>query len=229
MPIDTPTLSLLPSYPSLAVSNTTASKTRAPLRWLPSSTRRRSPTSSEPPPPKCLLSCQRPLTRLLSHRFPSCPLLAVSGATTSEPRAPLRSLPSSRRRRLPPSSAPPPQSVCFRVSALDTRLLSPFPSCPSLPGSEATGLETKPKRRSKTLRAAASASAFSKRPRCATPEFGGGGCRRLAPVGARWAGRGVVPPARHVAFVVWRFCGVSNFLALACERAGLCHHSLPST
>lgn len=28
--------------------------------------------------------------------------------------------------------------------------------------------------------------------------------------GARWAGR-MVPPARHVAFAVWRFCGVSNF------------------
>ena len=73
--IDTPSLSLFPSYPSLAVSNATASKTRAPLRLLPSSTRRRSQTSSEPPPPKCLLSCQRPLidTPTLSP-FPILPL-----------------------------------------------------------------------------------------------------------------------------------------------------------
>ena len=55
-----------PSCPSLAVSEATTSKPRAPLRWLPSSTRRRSPTSSALPPPKCLLSCQRPLTRLYS-------------------------------------------------------------------------------------------------------------------------------------------------------------------
>ena len=31
--------------------------------------------------PKCLLSCQRPLTRLLSHHCPSCPSLTVSRAT----------------------------------------------------------------------------------------------------------------------------------------------------
>ena len=159
-PVDTPTLSLFPSYSSLAVSETTTSEPRAPLRWLPSSTRRRSPTSSALPPPKCLLSCQRPLTRLLSQcthlanplqsfwqrlrpakgcqarggaepdtnyqpavrcdlkpqrtafvstpidtptlsPFPSCPSLTVSEATTSEPRAPLRWLPSSTRRRSP--------------------------------------------------------------------------------------------------------------------------------
>ena len=51
--------------------------------------------------PECSLSCQRPLTRLLSHRFPTCPSLTVSEATESELRAPLRSPPSSRRRRSP--------------------------------------------------------------------------------------------------------------------------------
>ena len=42
-PIDTPTLSLFLSYPSLVVCGPIASEPRAPLRWLPSSTRRRSP------------------------------------------------------------------------------------------------------------------------------------------------------------------------------------------
>ena len=84
--------------------------------------------------------------------------------------------------------APVPEVFAFVSAPIDTRLLSPFPSCPSLPGSEATGLETRPKRRVKTLRAAASASAFSKRPRCATPEFGGGGCRRLGAGGGSLGG-----------------------------------------
>ena len=47
------------------------------------------------------LLCQCPLTRLLSHRLPSCPPIAVSKAMASEPRAPPRSLPSSTRQRLP--------------------------------------------------------------------------------------------------------------------------------
>ena len=40
--------------------------------------------------------------------------LAVSGATTSELRAPPRSPPSSRRRRSPPSGAPPPPTYCSK-------------------------------------------------------------------------------------------------------------------
>ena len=59
------------------------------------------------PAPKCSAFCQRPLTRSLSHHLCST-LCAVSVITRSEPRAPPRSLPSSRRRRSPPSSAPPP-------------------------------------------------------------------------------------------------------------------------
>jgi len=66
MPIDTPTLSLSPPHPSLAVSEATTSKTRAPPRSLPSSRRRRSPTWSAPLP-ECLLLCQCPFTCLLSH------------------------------------------------------------------------------------------------------------------------------------------------------------------
>ena len=50
-PVDTPALSLFSSYPSLAVSQTTASETRASLHSLPSSRRHKSPTSSAPPPP----------------------------------------------------------------------------------------------------------------------------------------------------------------------------------
>ena len=45
VPVDTPTLSLLQSYPSLAVSGATTSEPRAPLRSPPSSRRLRSPTS----------------------------------------------------------------------------------------------------------------------------------------------------------------------------------------
>ena len=116
----TRTLSPFPSCPSLAVSNATASEPREPLRSLPFSTRRRSPTSSALPPPKCLLSCQRPLT----HRLPSCPSLAVSEATKSEPRAPLRWLPSSTRRRSPTSSAPPPPKCLLSCQRPLTRLLS---------------------------------------------------------------------------------------------------------
>ena len=63
------------------------------------------------------ISLQRPLTHLLSHRSHPAPSLAVSGATTSEPRAPPCSPPSSRRRRSPNWGKPPPQSVRFSVSA----------------------------------------------------------------------------------------------------------------
>ena len=59
--VSAPTLSPSPLHPSLAVSETISSETRAPLRSPPSSRRRRSPTWSAPPP-ECLLLCQRPLT-----------------------------------------------------------------------------------------------------------------------------------------------------------------------
>ena len=49
-PADTPALSLYPPRPPFAVSSTTRSETRVPLRLLPSSRRRRSPSSSAPPP-----------------------------------------------------------------------------------------------------------------------------------------------------------------------------------
>ena len=58
-----------------------------------------------------------PVDHLLSHRSHPAPSLAVSGATTSEPRAPPCSPPSSRRRRSPNWGKPPPQSVRFSVSA----------------------------------------------------------------------------------------------------------------
>ena len=78
--------------------------------------------------PKRSLLCQRPLTRLLSHRFPSCPSLAVSKATKSEPREPLRWLPSSRRRRSPTSSALPPPKCLLSCQRPLTHLrtLPPF-------------------------------------------------------------------------------------------------------
>ena len=50
-------------------------------------------------------------TRLLSHCPHPHPSLAVSEATTSEPRAPLRSPPSLRRRRSPTWGAPPPECL----------------------------------------------------------------------------------------------------------------------
>ena len=51
-----------------------------------------------------------------AHTAPTHPF-TVSRETASGPRAPPRSLLSSRRHRSPTSSAPPPQSVRFRVSA----------------------------------------------------------------------------------------------------------------
>jgi hypothetical protein len=152
-PLDTLALSPFPLYSLVTVWSTTASKTRAPPRSLPSSRRRRSPTCGAPPP-KCSLSCQCPLTHAPAISLPPIPyslgfndigaegatalaailketqitnlgcatarvfafvsmpidtlatlspsrLLpssAVSVTTTSEPRAPPRSLPSSRRR-----------------------------------------------------------------------------------------------------------------------------------
>ena len=72
-PVDTPTLLPSPSHPSLAVSEATTLESRAPPRSLPSSRRLRSPTSSAPPHPECSLSCQRPLTLLLSHRSHPAP------------------------------------------------------------------------------------------------------------------------------------------------------------
>jgi hypothetical protein len=58
--------------------------------------------------PKCLLLCQRPLTRLLSLAVPTPhPPFAVSLAIRSVTRVYPRSLPCSRRRRSPSSSAPP--------------------------------------------------------------------------------------------------------------------------
>jgi hypothetical protein len=78
-----------------------------------------------PPPWRVLGFCQRPLTRLLSHRFPPCPSLTVSEPTTSEPRAPLRSPPSSRRRRSPIWSAPPPECLLLcQLTLLTTHLRS---------------------------------------------------------------------------------------------------------
>jgi len=66
MPVDMPALSPFPPYPSLTVSTATTSEPRAPPRSPPSSRQRRSLTWSAPPP-ECSLSCQRPLTCLLSH------------------------------------------------------------------------------------------------------------------------------------------------------------------
>ena len=70
--------------------------------------------------PERLLLCQRPLTRLVlfSHNPDLTACFAVSEATTSEQRASLRSLPSSRRRRSPSCCALPARrpSVRFCVS-----------------------------------------------------------------------------------------------------------------
>jgi hypothetical protein len=124
-PADTSTLSPSPPHPSLAVSETTSSETRVPPCSPPSSRRRRSPALGAPPP-KGSLSCQRPLTCLLSHHSRSTSL-AVSKATISEPRAPPRSLPSSRRRLSPASSAPPPAKCLLSCQRPLTRLLSHHP------------------------------------------------------------------------------------------------------
>ena len=110
-PIDTPTLSPFPTLPlarSLDRNNIGAEGAIA-LAAILNETNITN-LECDPRPPKCLLLCQRPLTR------PSCPsALTVSQATNSEPRAPLCSLPSSARRRSPTSCAPPLPS---------TRLLS---------------------------------------------------------------------------------------------------------
>ena len=66
-PVDTPTLSLFLSYPSLAVSDATTSEPRAPLCWLPSCTRRRSPTSSAPPPLEAFAFVSAPLDTASPH------------------------------------------------------------------------------------------------------------------------------------------------------------------
>ena len=119
-PIDTPTLSPSPilspdrSLEGNGIGAEGASALAAILNETKITVLKCIPFSN---PTWCSLSCQRPLTRLLSHRIPSCPSLAVSKATALEPRAPLRWLPSSTRRRSPSSSAPPPGSVCFPVSA----------------------------------------------------------------------------------------------------------------
>ena len=65
------------------------------------------------PGPRSVCFLVSPLTRLLSHRFPSCPSLAASEPTPSESRALLRSPPSSRRRRSPTSSAPPREAFAL--------------------------------------------------------------------------------------------------------------------
>jgi hypothetical protein len=65
-PVDTPALSRSLPCSSLTVWGTTTSEPRAPPRSPPSSRRRRSQTWGAPPP-ECLLLCQCPLTRLLSH------------------------------------------------------------------------------------------------------------------------------------------------------------------
>ena len=59
-----------------------------------------------------------PLNTAALSPSPPHPSLAVSGETKSGPRAPPRSLPSSRRRRSPTSSAPPPQVFALRQCPL---------------------------------------------------------------------------------------------------------------
>ena len=123
VPIDTLALPPFPLRPLFAVSNGTRSEPRAPPRSLPCSRRRRSPNSSVPPPRVSVL-CQRPLACLLL-----APHLAVSPATASERRVPLRLLPSSTRQRSPNSSVPPPHTFAFVSAPIDTT--HPHPHSPA--------------------------------------------------------------------------------------------------
>jgi hypothetical protein len=70
----------------------------------------------EPLRPSARLSVSAPVDTPTLSPFPSCPSLTASRTTASEPRAPLRSPPSSKRRKSKNSSAPPPLSVRFSVS-----------------------------------------------------------------------------------------------------------------
>ena len=65
-------------------------------------------------PTLCSLSCQRQFTPLSTLTSAPASVLAVSGITKLETRAPPRSPPSSRRRRSPGCCAPPPQSAAAR-------------------------------------------------------------------------------------------------------------------
>ena len=97
-PVDTPTLSLFPILP-LARSleyNEIGAKGAAALAAILNKTQITDLKCAAAP--QCSFSCQRPLTRLLSHCFQSYPSLAASNTMRSEPRVLLRSLPSSTRR-----------------------------------------------------------------------------------------------------------------------------------
>jgi hypothetical protein len=73
-----------------------------------------------------------PLTRLLSHRFPPCPSLTGSEATTSEPRTPLHSPPSSRldvkEMQIINLECATARAFAFVAMPIDTPTLSPSPS-----------------------------------------------------------------------------------------------------
>ena len=71
--------------------------------------------------PRVFLWCQHPMILTLALPPPH-PLLAVSGATSSETRVPPRLRQSSKRRESPSLSAPPPDSVRFLCQLPLTRL-----------------------------------------------------------------------------------------------------------
>ena len=110
----------VPSCPSLAVSEATRSESRAPLHSLPSSTRRRSPASSAPLLPKCLLSCQRPLTRLLVQSLTISHLAPRSQSRSQRHRRQGRHCARCHPQRdedHQPQVRAPPAKRCFCVSA----------------------------------------------------------------------------------------------------------------